>query len=108
MIPLLIGLLVAAVGAGAAVIAFDSVVRDHITDWLRVRGRDRTYLMDAVVFLDQLGSAITAKILLRTRDGVYQPIYLDRTFRADEVSDEMRRQLALAGRAQQHVLDLLA
>src|ERR1700742_396473 len=99
----------------AAVIAFGALlsvtllkdVQQRVARWLREHGLANSALMEAVVFLDKVGTTIRGRVKVTTRAQGTEVLALERTYSIDQIKDQnLRAELLQQEHAQQNVLSL--
>lgn len=83
-------------------------VQQRIARWLRENGLANSALMDAVVFLDKVGTRIRASVKVTTRSQRTEILRIEKTYSIDQIKDPgLRAALQQQGRAQQNVMSLI-
>lgn len=96
----------AALGALFAV-TLSKDVQQRVAQWLREHGLANSALMDAVVYLEKVGSTIRASVRVMTRTQHTEILTLERTYSIDQIDDPaVRAALQQHDRAQQNVMTL--
>ncbi|MFC4055079.1 hypothetical protein ACFOY4_35780 [Actinomadura syzygii] len=86
----MVGLVAAALGAGAAV-AFWDTVRTEVMNWLRARNLDKGALLEAVIVLDRVAVGIRRRVVVRT--AAVPETVSEETLTLDQIDDPQVRAL---------------
>jgi len=102
--------IICAVFAALSVLFLVTLLKDvqrQVARWLRENGLANSALMDAVVFLDRVGTRIRASVKVVTRSRRTEILMLERTYSIEQIKDaQLRAALEQRGRAQQNVMTL--
>jgi hypothetical protein len=84
-------------------------IQRRVARWLRQNGLAKSALMDAVVFLDMVGSAIRARVKVTTRSQHTELLTMEKTYSMDQIPDpQVRAALEQRGHAEQNVMTLFS
>jgi hypothetical protein len=101
---------IGAVATGISALRGVSMMRDvklTVARWLREHGLSNSYLMDAVVLLDKVGSDIQVSVRITAKTQPAQTIRTERTYSISKVTNPaVRAELEKHGHAEQNVLQL--
>jgi hypothetical protein len=82
-------------------------VQQRVARWLRQNALEDSALMEAVVLLDSIGSAIRASVKVATRSQRTAILMIERTYSINQIKDaQLRAALRQRGHAEQNVLTL--
>jgi hypothetical protein len=84
-------------------------VQQRVARWLRQNGLENSALMEAIVFLDKVGTAIRVRVKVVTRSQRTEILMLERTYSIHQVKDaQLRAALQQRGHAEQNVMTLFS
>ena len=95
--------------SGLASVTLLKDIQQRVARWLRQNGLKDSALMDAVVFLEKVGTAIRAKVKVTTQSQRTELLMIERTYSIDQITDpQLRAELEQHRHAQQNVMALFS
>jgi hypothetical protein len=111
MIDLIIYAVIAAVGGLVSLVSVAMLkdVHQRVARWLRQNNLETSALMEAIVLLDQVGTAIRGRVKVVTRSQRTDILTLERTYSIHQIKDaQLRVALEQRGHAEQNVMTLFS
>lgn len=108
MYHLIIYAVIAAFG-GLVSVTLQKDIQQRVARWLRQNGLANSALMDAIVFLERVGTAIRATVKVTTRSQRTELLMIERTYSINQIKDtQLRAELEQQRHAERNVMTLFS